>query len=180
MTGRKCRKSHEIFFEAFEEKVAGIKCQENSKIKMSREFKIPNWWEEGKSNWKISCFFSCQTILWLLQEKKNKFFKKLIVTEIKCRDKSESKLSLKEEVVKYARIPSWLLVPATFSSSDFFFLKSTTFTLSLFCSILLHDLLFPTTEGAVDLLLVFQFSWHKNHIGYNCQLLQAFWYLCWV
>ena len=42
---KKCHKNREIFFATFKEKVAGIKCQENSKIKTLRKFKVANCWK---------------------------------------------------------------------------------------------------------------------------------------
>ena len=35
----------------FKQKVAGIKCNENLKIKMSTEFKVANCWKEREKNY---------------------------------------------------------------------------------------------------------------------------------
>ena len=47
-----CRESCDFFFfffsPVFAQKVAGIKCHENYKIKMSLRFKITNCWKGGK------------------------------------------------------------------------------------------------------------------------------------
>ena len=49
---RNCRESWEIFFATFIQKVTEIKCHENSRIKMSREFKVGL----SLSKKKIICF----------------------------------------------------------------------------------------------------------------------------
>ena len=48
LAGSKCRYNRKIFFATFKQKVTVIKCQENSKIKMSREFKVTNCWNGKK------------------------------------------------------------------------------------------------------------------------------------
>ena len=45
---RKCRESRENVFPTFKEKVTGIKFHKNSRIKMSREFKVANSWKGRK------------------------------------------------------------------------------------------------------------------------------------
>ena len=45
-----------LFFATFKQKVAGIKCHENSKINMSRKFKVMNWWNGKKTRFKIHLF----------------------------------------------------------------------------------------------------------------------------
>ena len=40
-------------FSDFYEKIAGIKCHKNSKIKMSRKFKIANYWKGRKTHLKM-------------------------------------------------------------------------------------------------------------------------------
>ena len=42
VTGRNCRESRITFLVNFKQKVAGMKSYENSKIKLSREFKVSN------------------------------------------------------------------------------------------------------------------------------------------
>ena len=46
--GKNCRESHEKKFMGFEQHVAGIKCQENQKIKISQEFKVAKVWKVKK------------------------------------------------------------------------------------------------------------------------------------
>ena len=50
---KKYRESPENFYADFKQKVAGIKCHENSKIQMSGEFKITNCWKERKIGLKM-------------------------------------------------------------------------------------------------------------------------------
>ena len=45
---RKCRESRDNVFATFKEKVTGNKFRENSRIKMSREFKVANCWKGRK------------------------------------------------------------------------------------------------------------------------------------
>ena len=54
---RKCRESRENFFSGFLRKKRG-KCCENSKIKMSREFKVANCWNWEKSDLNLALLIS--------------------------------------------------------------------------------------------------------------------------
>ena len=44
-TGRKCRESRKKLFATFEQRVEGIKCHENLKIKRLFEVKVAKYWE---------------------------------------------------------------------------------------------------------------------------------------
>ena len=59
----------------------------------------------------------------LEKDKEEKYFSKMIeVVGIKCRDNSENILSWEETVAKVVRFLPRQLIPATFSSRNFFFL----------------------------------------------------------
>ena len=113
-------------FSDFYEKIAGIKCHKNSKIKMSRKFKIANYWKGRKTHLKMhlteqkSCNLllqhrnNIQNVSKVRDEEckkrllshfkwrqhftvKNKR-KKQFFKKGKCRDRSENKLSREEKL----------------------------------------------------------------------------------
>ena len=69
-TGKKCRERREKSFASFKEKVSGIQCYENSKIKICLEFKVVNHWKGGKIHLKMHLIEEKSCYL-LLQLRKN-------------------------------------------------------------------------------------------------------------
>ena len=114
---RKCRENRENLFACFKEKVTEIKFHENSRIKIPREFKAADFWKGRKICLKMFLIEqkTCNLLPQIEKTRKEKeksvgdrkckigallhfigkdrrkkwFSKKLKVTGIKCRDKSD-------------------------------------------------------------------------------------------